>query len=532
MSSNPSQNIEIRRRRSSSLLPARSHIATRLDPIMNSPTRNSMTSAEVRQQTMSWTYKELSCLDTLYSKSPTAVDSPPKQVRISETVVEFDENRTDFVETANDDLESQPLLPTRLPDENILQQLIYSIPAVSLAVMLTILDALSYGIIIFPSSDPHIPSSGRQAGISMFLASTIISQIVYTGGGSKFKGAVGSMMIEVMPFLHIICAVVEQQMKASPDSAILATIMVSYASSTIITGLVFLLLGVFKLGNVIQFFPRHILVGCIGGIGLFLLFTAIEVTSKVEPSINFHFLLEIFQLEKFVLWGSSLGAALVLKLLQHFIHHPLLVPIFYASVPILFYIFVLICSLNLDHLRQTGWLFQFDTNSDVPFYTFWTFYDFAQVNWSAVLATFPTQLALTFFGILHVPINVPALSVSTKQDVNLSQEIIGHGISNLLSGFSGGCQNYMVYSNSLLYIRSGGDSTISGVLLTLATILIWIKGSWIISYVPTIVVGSLIFHLGIDLLKESVFDTWSVGMHPLEYFTIVIIVLVMGIGTY
>jgi MFS superfamily sulfate permease-like transporter len=35
---------------------------------------------------------------------------------------------------------------------------------------------------------------------------------------------------------------------------------------------------------------------------------------------------------------------------------------------------------------------------------------------------------------------VPALSVSTRQDVDLSKEIIGHGISNMISGLFGSTQ--------------------------------------------------------------------------------------------
>jgi SulP family sulfate permease len=54
---------------------------------------------------------------------------------------------------------------------------------------------MSFGIIIFPHSDPHIPPTGTQAGISIFFASSIISQIVLTAGGSQFKGAIGSMMV-------------------------------------------------------------------------------------------------------------------------------------------------------------------------------------------------------------------------------------------------------------------------------------------------------------------------------------------------
>ena len=61
-------------------------------------------------------------------------------------------------------------------------------------------------------------------------------------------------------------------------------------------------------------------------------------------------------------------------------------------------------------------------------------------NGSNLLATLPTQLALSFFGILHVPINIPALAVSTQQDVDTNGEIIGHGFSNLISGFIGAPQ--------------------------------------------------------------------------------------------
>jgi hypothetical protein len=149
--------------------------------------------------------------------------------------------------------------------------ILYSVPAVLLATTLNLLDAVSYGMIIFPATSKSIPETASASGISLFLVSTIVSQMVFTCGGSAFKGAVGSMMIEVMPFLHIICGIIEKEMEGSESKAVLATIMCAYAMSCVMTGIVFLLLGVLKLGNFIQFFPRHILMGCIGGIGLFLM---------------------------------------------------------------------------------------------------------------------------------------------------------------------------------------------------------------------------------------------------------------------
>ena len=51
------------------------------------------------------------------------------------------------------------------------------------------------------------------------------------------------------------------------------------------------------------------------------------------------------------------------------------------------------------------------------------------------------MFALTFFGILHVPINVPALAISTQlDDLNLDRELRAHGISNALSGMLGSIQ--------------------------------------------------------------------------------------------
>ena len=67
--------------------------------------------------------------------------------------------------------------------------------------------------------------------------------------------------------------------------------------------------------------------------------------------------------------------------------------------------------------------------------------DFGAVDWEAVGATIPAMLALTFFGILHVPINIPALGLTTGEDnVDVDRELRAHGYSNVLSGLCGSIQ--------------------------------------------------------------------------------------------
>lgn len=77
--------------------------------------------------------------------------------------------------------------------------------------------------------------------------------------------------------------------------------------------------------------------------------------------------------------------------------------------------------------------------------------DFKKINWGAISQTIPTMFALSFFGIIHVPINVPALGIAVQQDdVNINRELFGHGVSNALSGLLGSIQ---VHKFAIQYSR-------------------------------------------------------------------------------
>lgn len=76
-----------------------------------------------------------------------------------------------------------------------------------------------------------------------------------------------------------------------------------------------------------------------------------------------------------------------------------------------------------------------------------------------------------------------------------------------------------MYTNSLLFIASGGTSRLAGLMLAAATAGILVVGPVIIGYIPVMVVGALIFLLGIELLEEALVDTWG-KLSRLEYLTV------------
>ncbi|RMZ88819.1 hypothetical protein DV736_g3948, partial [Chaetothyriales sp. CBS 134916] len=406
------------------------------------------------------------------------------------------------------------------------------LPAVFLGLLLNVLDALSYGMILFPLGHPIFDALGSD-GIAMFYVSTIIAQVVYSGGGSVFRGGIGSQMIEVVPFFHKMAFTILDKVGEDKPQVVLATTILSYAISSVLTGAVFFLMGALKLGSLIGFFPRHILIGCIGGVGWFLVATGFEVSARLSGNLNYDLptLKQLFRADTVALWLVPLALALSLLGIQRFVKSNYLVGAYFIAIAVVFYIFKFALHIPMETLHDRGWVFDSPPAGN-PWYHFYTLYDFNIVDWPALGETVPAMFALTFFGVLHVPINVPALGISTGEDnLSVNRELVAHGVSNCLSGLIGSVQNYLVYTNSLLFMDSGGNDRLAGLLLAAATFGILVAGPVIIGYIPIMVVGALIFLLGIELLEEALVGTWG-KVHRLEYITILIIVVTMGVWDF
>jgi sulfate permease, SulP family len=320
--------------------------------------------------------------------------------------------------------------------------------------------------------------------------------------------------------------------------AVIATTITSYAISSVITGLVFFLMGTCGFGYIVGFIPRHILIGCIGGVGWFLVATGFEVTARLDGNLNYDLptLRKMFSSDTLVLWVVPFALAAFLYWSQHKITSKYYLPTYILTIPAIFYFFVFsLDKLDPAHLRETGWIFE-GPEAGEPWWYFYTLYgkfiglilpsfpliavDFKIVHWGAVAETIPAMFALTFFGVLHVPINVPALAFNVGEDnLNLDRELIAHGVSNVLSGFSGSIQNYLVYTNSVLFMRTGGDGRLAGILLAIFTVGVLMIGPVIIGYIPVMMVGVLIFVLGFELFLEAVWEPRK-KLKLLEYLTV------------
>ena len=158
--------------------------------------------------------------------------------------------------------------------------------------------------------------------------------------------------------------------------AVIATTITAYAISSVLTGVVFFIMGASGCGYIVGFIPRHILIGCIGGVGYFLIATGIEVSARLGGSLNYDeaTLSKLFEADTVSLWLLPLVLATVLFWSQRKITSKYYLPIFILTIPAVFYFFVYsLDQLDTQNLRKTGWIFQ-GPEADEPWWFFYTLY--------------------------------------------------------------------------------------------------------------------------------------------------------------
>lgn len=309
-----------------------------------------------------------------------------------------------------------------------------------------------------------------------------------TFGGSLFPGALGAMLIEILPFLQGIGSDIQRDL-GDDSPALVPTVMVAYALTSFLIGFVFLVLGVLKAGFLVCFGISHetvviqvntltsllmnlrlsgrlfSLTGVIGGIGvsLFVLGLALPFPPSSPPLTFSSVGSELFGFGHLGLLFASCGPALFLSfsIRSDFIRrwtygksqHAYYIPLYFVFIPIIFWVTV-IClqrtnGAGRDTLVNSGWLFDVDLPNkgaaDIGLdWVYWTLFDFTSVEIYALKAAVTNIVLLVVIGVLNLPIYVPALGSSLGVSVNMNHEFIGQGIANVLAGLAGTVPNILV----------------------------------------------------------------------------------------
>jgi SulP family sulfate permease len=381
---------------------------------------------------------------------------------------------------------------------------------------------ISFAILIF-SGDL---SSFSTVGIGMVLFGGLIMQVIIALT-SSVPGMIGGPQDSPAAIMGLTALSIAANMDgASPDAKFITVVMVVILT-TILSGLLFVLIGSFKLSRLVRFIPYPVVGGFVAGTGLLLAEGALGVLLGKLPSLTN--LGSIFTPERLLLWlpGFLFGAIVLVasRRSTHFLTYPALL----VGAVLIFYLVLWLSGNNINHAREMGWLL-----GPFPHGTLWKPLDvslLALVNWKLIIAQSGNMIVVALISLVALLLNASALELIAQKDVDLNRELISTGIANISGGSLGSSVGYHHLGISSLAFRLGISNRLVALFAASVTGLALLFGASLLSLIPKLIAGGLIFFVGLSFLTEWLYDAWF-QLPRTDYAMVWVILIVVGVAGF
>lgn len=300
-----------------------------------------------------------------------------------------------------------------------------------------------------------------------------------------------------------------------------ATVTAMIITTTLLTGVILIVLGIFKLGGLTRFLPYPVIGGFLAGSGWLLVQGGAGIMAGIQPGF------ELFQSIALKLWipGFILGALIYFA--SQKIKKPYIIPALMLIATILFYLVAWSMDLSVATLRSEGWLLDSYLSAGTGELALSPTL-LSQVDWSALFNQVPALISVALISVIGLLLNSSGMELIVKKDIDLNRELTVAGVGNIAAGMTGGLVGFQDVSFSTLNHVLGGGKRLVGVLVALFLGVTLFVGTSVILYIPKLVFGSVLIYLGIELLAEWVYQAWF-RFSRVDFFVMITILLTLAI---
>jgi sulfate permease, SulP family len=407
---------------------------------------------------------------------------------------------------------ARPTLRQQLLDALKPNRLIASMMAGSVTGIMAITSAIAFASLIFSGEF----ADHAAAGIGFLLIGNII--ICLTASlFSSANGVLAGVQDSGVAVLSVMAIAILTTLPGGASSEVLyLTLIASIMAATMLTGLVFLLLGFLKLGNLIRFIPYPVVGGFLGGSGLLLVAGGIKLmtgaplnASLITPDLIVH-------------WLPGLAFAVVVLVAMRKIGHFLVVPTAIIVSAAIFFVVLAATGTSIAAGAEQGWLLSSpgsDLWQPVGFSALW------HADWGFITSHIGTLFSVSIVVVISLLLNASSIELQTRQDVDLNHELKMLGASNLLAGLAGSPPGGLYLGSSVLIHNMGAATRLVGVAQSLVLAVVLFAGASMLAFVPKFVLGGLILFFGLNFLLRWVVQARS-ELPTAEY---VIVLLILGV---
>lgn len=347
-------------------------------------------------------------------------------------------------------------------------------------------------LVAFMVSFVSLLYTGAQApflGVAVGL--TLLAATVHTVLGARRSTIPGVVSIPQDAPTAVVAVGLGSLLPAVDTTLAVGTTFVYIATCTLVTGLLMLGLGWFRLGRLVRFAPLPVIGGFLAGTGWLLVAGGAELAGSGYSSRPIH----VVSLLAAGLFG--VGLLLLLRVRPHVA----LVPVAVGGAVLLFFVVLALTGTSLSEARSLGLL-------PVAGESLFTLQpeELARVDWSALGAGIGGIISVPLVATMALLLNVSALDVIRAEDSDLDHELRTVGLANLATAPVGAPAGYQSVSLTSLGYRLGIVSRTVPLAVGAVCLVAAAGGSYLVGLIPVPVVGGLLVFLGLGFITDWVVD--------------------------
>ena len=278
--------------------------------------------------------------------------------------------------------------------------------------ILLLFSAITHSALIF--SGPLAPFAVQGIGLLLFGCFAFSLIIALT---SSFKGAVAFPQSEPAIVLATIGASIVGPV-AESGRDLFATMLVIIILSSLLTGVVFLFIGWYRVADFLRFVPYPVVGGFLAGVGWFMLTLSFPIVTGIE--LDWDTLPGFFDPSTIWKWAPGADYGVLLFIAVKFRPNYLLLPLSIVAMTSLYHLGLFSLGFSLEEAKDAGQLFSVTSGGHI-----WPAFSLedlsTRVDWGLVAMQVPAILLVIVVSLFTMLVEVNSLEISTRTELDLNQ---------------------------------------------------------------------------------------------------------------
>ena len=366
-------------------------------------------------------------------------------------------------------------------------------------------------------------------GIGLYLGAAALT-LAFFAWRAGHRGVVGSVQDAAAAVLSLVAAAVAKKVAELEHVAqqsglqdferpdIFLTVVAATFVVTVLCGIVFFVMGRFRLGSLVRFVPYPVVGGFLAGTGWLLFKAGVNASTGMQVKLGNVLQLFEFQLSRLL---PALTFGVILLIAVRVWKRPFVIPAVIAIGLVSFVVWMIVTGRSIDEVRADGWLLFGPFQTSKP-WEFVTPEALAGADWSSILESWVTILDAVFVATLAILFNISGSELVLDRDLDTNQELRDAGILNVASGALGGIPGYHALSLTALPRYLKVDARAAGLIAAAVPLAAVAFAASVVGLIPRMIVGGVLIFIGLDFLVGWVWDKRKV-LPRLEYWVVVAI---------